>query len=49
MRRKFALYREAGVREYWELDLESKTLHTHYFKGSTILSYFYHSSDFPRP
>jgi Uma2 family endonuclease len=49
IRRKFNLYREAGVREYWELDPESKTLHTHYFKDSTILSHFYRSSDTVKP
>jgi Uma2 family endonuclease len=41
MPRKFKLYREAGVREYWVLDPESRTLHTHLFENRRILSRFY--------
>jgi Uma2 family endonuclease len=41
MQRKFKLYRQAGVREYWVLDPESKTLHTHHFEEGRILSRFY--------
>jgi Uma2 family endonuclease len=41
MQRKFKLYRQAGVREYWVLEPESKTLHTHLFDGGRILSRFY--------
>ncbi|MDR0399456.1 MAG: Uma2 family endonuclease, partial [Treponema sp.] len=41
MQRKFKLYRQAGVREYWVLDPESKTLHTHLFEEGRILSRFY--------
>jgi Uma2 family endonuclease len=41
MQRKFKLYRESGVREYWVLDPESRTLHTHLFEDRRILSRFY--------
>jgi Uma2 family endonuclease len=41
MQRKFKLYRQAGVREYWVLDPESRSLHTHFFEGDRILSRFY--------
>jgi Uma2 family endonuclease len=41
MQRKFKLYRQAGVREYWVLDPESKTLLTHLFEEGRILSRFY--------
>jgi Uma2 family endonuclease len=41
MERKFKLYQEAGVREYWILDPEAKMLHTHLFERGRILSRFY--------
>jgi Uma2 family endonuclease len=41
MQRKFKLYRQAGVREYWVLDPESKSLHTHLFEEDRIISRFY--------
>jgi Uma2 family endonuclease len=41
MERKFKLYRQAGVREYWVLDGESGILHTHRFEDGQILSRFY--------
>ncbi|MDR0720251.1 MAG: Uma2 family endonuclease [Treponema sp.] len=41
MQRKFKLYRQAGVREYWVLDPESGTLLTHLFEEGRILSRFY--------
>jgi hypothetical protein len=41
MQRKFKLYRQAGVREYWVLDPESQSLHTHLFEEGRILSRFY--------
>jgi Uma2 family endonuclease len=41
MQRKFKLYRQAGVREYWVLDPVSRTLHTHLFNGDRIVSRFY--------
>jgi Uma2 family endonuclease len=43
MERKFKLYREAGVREYWVLDPDNKTLRTHRFEGAQILTRFYGS------
>jgi len=45
MQQKFELYREAGVREYWVLDPEHKTLHTYQLKGSSIFPRTYRSSD----
>jgi Uma2 family endonuclease len=41
MERKFKLYREAGVREYWVFDPDNKTLRTHRFDGAQILTRFY--------
>ena len=38
MRRKFDLYRAAGVREYWVLDDELKTLTVHLFDGEKTIS-----------
>jgi len=49
MERKFALYREAGVREYWVLDPEHKTLHAYLLKNGTIFPRTYGASDAARP
>jgi Uma2 family endonuclease len=37
MERKFELYRVAGVREYWVVDPEHKTLYTYRFQAGQIL------------
>jgi len=41
MQRKFNIYREAGVREYWVLDGEYKTLTVYLFGGEKIISRTY--------
>jgi Uma2 family endonuclease len=38
MQRKFNLYRDAGVREYWVLDGEQKDLTVYLFEGEKIIS-----------
>jgi len=45
MERKFHLYREAGVREYWVLDTEHKSLHVYNFKDKAIFPRTYKSTD----
>ena len=45
MQQKFDLYREAGVREYWVIDPEHKTLHTYHFKDGWIIPRTYRASD----
>ena len=45
MQRKFELYREAGVREYWVLDPEHKTVHAYRFKNGTIFPHTYRSGE----
>jgi len=44
MQRKFRLYQEAGVREYWVVDPENKALTVHCFQEDTISSRIYGSS-----
>jgi Uma2 family endonuclease len=44
MERKFQLYREAGVREYWVLDPEHKTLHIYDFKNDAIFPRTYNAT-----
>ena len=45
MQRKFNVYFEAGVREYWVLDNEHKTLMVHLFDGGKIISNTYGEKD----
>jgi Uma2 family endonuclease len=45
MERKFRLYREAGVREYWLVDSENKSLTVYRFQNGEILTNAYGSAD----
>jgi len=45
MERKFVLYKEAGVREYWIVDSKNNTLKVHCFQDGTILTNTYKSAD----
>jgi Uma2 family endonuclease len=45
MEKKFLLYQEAGVREYWIVDSENNTLKVHRFQDSEILTNTYKSAD----
>jgi len=45
MQRKFNLYRDAGVREYWVLDNEYKTLTVYIFDGEKVISRTYGEKD----
>jgi Uma2 family endonuclease len=45
MQRKFELYREAGVREYWLADPENKRLTVYRFQDGKILTDTYGSAD----
>ena len=45
MERKFHLYRESGVREYWVLDPKHKTLYAYVLNNGTIFPRAYRSSD----
>jgi Uma2 family endonuclease len=44
MQRKFELYREAGVREYWVLDPEQKTIYVYVLDKGTIFPRVYRAS-----
>jgi Uma2 family endonuclease len=45
MQHKFNLYRIAGVREYWVLDNEYKTLTVYLFDGENVISRIYGGKD----
>jgi Uma2 family endonuclease len=45
MEKKFLLYQEAGVREYWIVDSENNTLKVHRFQDSEILTNTYKTAD----
>jgi len=45
MERKFVLYREAGVREYWIVDSKNNKLKTHCFRDGEIITNVYGSAD----
>jgi Uma2 family endonuclease len=45
MQQKFELYREAGVREYWVLDPEHKTLHAYQLNNNSIFPRTYRACD----
>jgi len=45
MQRKFKLYREAGVREYWVVDGDDKTVSVHLFDGGTAITRSYGEDD----
>jgi len=45
MQRKFNLYRTAGVREYWVLDNEAKTLTVYIFDNEKVISRTYGEKD----
>jgi len=44
MQRKFKLYQKAGVREYWIVDPETKSLTVHLFQENTIIGRIHGSS-----
>ena len=45
MEKKFLLYQEAGVREYWIIDSKNNILKVHCFRESEILTETYKSTD----
>jgi Uma2 family endonuclease len=45
MERKFGLYREAGVLEYWVIDPEHKTVYAYRFKDGTIFPQTFRRED----
>jgi len=45
MERKFSLYQEAGVREYWIVDSKNNILRVHCFQDSAVLTKTYKSPD----
>ncbi len=45
MERKFSLYQEASVREYWIVDSKNNILRVHCFRDSGVLTNTYKSPD----
>ena len=45
MQQKFRLYREAGVREYWVIDPEHKTVHANILNNGTIFPKTYKNTE----
>jgi Uma2 family endonuclease len=45
MEKKFLLYKEAGVREYWIVDSKNNILRVHCFQDSDISTKTYKSAD----
>jgi Uma2 family endonuclease len=45
MQRKFDVYRDAGVREYWVLDSLNKTLTAHLFQREEVITRIYDEKD----
>lgn len=45
MTRKFDLYYNAGVQEYWVVYAETKELHVHHFENGHIVTNIYHEHD----
>ena len=45
MSRKFHLYRKAGVREYWVVNGEDRTVVVHLFEGDAIISRIYREKE----
>ena len=41
MQRKFKLYQKAGVREYWVVDPETKSLLAHLFQEKAVITHIY--------
>jgi Uma2 family endonuclease len=49
MQRKFDIYHEAGVREYWVLNPKHKTLSVYVFSGGTVFPRTYRASAVVKP
>jgi Uma2 family endonuclease len=49
MIRKFNLYRQAGVREYWVVSPEEKTIHAYCFRDERVTNRVYDSAGTAKP